>query len=241
MAIFLVILAALAPVAWLLWTIYRKDSAQPEPTKWLVKAFVYGIGSVFLSLAISMPTSMVLGMNIDNQVYGSFAEAVGDAFFLAAIPEEVAKLFMLWLLLRKNPFFDEHFDGIVYAVCVGLGFAAFENICYLLGGIDDGSWIGIGVARALFSVPAHYFFAILMGYYYSLYHFGIDRSVKAKVMVLVAPILAHGIFDALLFCMRVDESLCGILMLLFIIFFTKLKKRAKLRIEDLSKQTISDG
>ena len=188
-----------------------------------------------------MPTSMVLGMNIDNQVYGSFAEAVGDAFFLAAIPEEVAKLFMLWLLLRKNPFFDEHFDGIVYAVCVGLGFAAFENICYLLGGIEDGSWIGIGVARALFSVPAHYFFAILMGYYYSLYHFGIDRSVKAKVMVLVAPILAHGIFDALLFCMRVDESLCGILMLLFIIFFTKLKKRAKLRIEDLSKQTVSEG
>ena len=241
MAIFLVILAALAPVAWLLWTIYRKDSVQPEPTKRLVKAIVFGIGSVFLSLAISMPTSMVLGMNIDNQVYGSIAEAVGGAFFLAAIPEEVAKLFMLWLLLRKNPFFDEHFDGIVYAVCVGLGFAAFENICYLLGGIDDGSWIGIGVARALFSVPAHYFFAILMGYYYSLYHFGIDRSVKAKVMVLVAPILAHGIFDALLFCMRVDESLCGILMLLFIIFFTKLKKRAKLRIEDLSKQTISEG
>ena len=241
MTVLLVIFAALVPVAWLLWTIYRKDSVQPEPTKRLVKAIVFGIGSVFLSVAISMPTSMVLGMNIDNQVYGSFAEAVGDAFFLAAIPEEVAKLFMLWLLLRKNPFFDEHFDGIVYAVCVGLGFAAFENICYLLGGIEDGSWIGIGVARALFSVPAHYFFAILMGYYYSLYHFGIDRSVKAKVMVLVAPILAHGIFDALLFCMRVDESLCGILMLLFIIFFTKLKKRAKLRIEDLSKQTVSEG
>ena len=124
-------LAALAPAAWLLWTIYQKDSDQPEPKKWLAKGFVYGIGSAFPSLAISMPTSMVLGMNIDNQVYGSFAEAVGDAFFLAAIPEEVAKLFMLWLLLRKNPFFDEHFDGIVYAVCVGLGFAGFENICYL--------------------------------------------------------------------------------------------------------------
>ena len=239
MAIFLVILAALAPVAWLLWTIYRKDSAQPEPTKWLVKAIVFGIGSVFLSLAISMPTSMVLGMNIDNQVYGSFAEAVGDAFFLAAIPEEVAKLFMLWLLLRKNPFFDEHFDGIVYAVCVGLGFAGFENICYLIGGIEDGSWLGISVSRALFSVPAHYFFAILMGYYYSIYHFGIDRSIKTKLMVLVAPILAHGIFDSLLFCMRVDEALSGVLMILFIIFFTKLRKRAKMRIEALSKQNVS--
>ena len=239
MTVLLVIFAALVPVAWLLWTIYRKDSVQPEPTKRLVKAIVFGIGSVFLSLAISMPTSMVLGMNIDNQVYGSFAEAVGDAFFFAAIPEEVAKLFMLWLLLRKNPFFDEHFDGIVYAVCVGLGFAGFENICYLIGGIEDGSWLGISVSRALFTVPAHYFCAILMGYYYSIYYFGIDKSVKAKLMVLVSPILAHGIFDSLLFCMRVDEALSGVLMILFIIFFTKLRKRAKMRIEALSKQNVS--
>ena len=128
MIIILVILAALAPAAWLLWTICQKDSDQPEPKNWLAKGFVYGSGSAFLSLAISMPASMVLGMNIDNQVYSTFVEAVGDAFLLAAIPEEVAKLFMLWLLLRKNPFFDEHFDGIVYAVCVGLGFAALENV-----------------------------------------------------------------------------------------------------------------
>lgn len=236
MTVLLVIFAALVPVAWLLWTIYRKDSVQPEPTKWLVKAIVFGIGSVFLSLAISMPTSMVLGMNIDNQVYGSFAEAVGDAFFLAAIPEEVAKLFMLWLLLRKNPFFDEHFDGIVYAVCVGLGFAGFENICYLIGGIEDGSWLGISVSRALFSVPAHYFFAILMGYYYSIYHFGIDRSMKTRMMILAAPILAHGLFDALLMSLQVDPSISGLLLILFIVFFTKLKKRANDRLNQLGNK-----
>ena len=236
MTVLLVIFAALVPVAWLLWTIYRKDSVQPEPTKRLVKAIVFGIGSVFLSLAISMPTSMVLGMNIDNQVYGSFAEAVGDAFFLAAIPEEVAKLFMLWLLLRKNPFFDEHFDGIVYAVCVGLGFAGFENICYLIGGIEDGSWLGISVSRALFSVPAHYFFAILMGYYYSIYHFGIDRSMKTRMMILAAPILAHGLFDALLMSLQVDPSISGLLLILFIVFFTKLKKRANDRLNQLGNK-----
>lgn len=142
---------------------------------------------------------------------------------------------MLWLLLRKNPFFDEHFDGIVYAVCVGLGFAALESVCYLFNGIEDGSWIGIGVTRAMFTVPAHYFFAILMGYYYSLYHFAIDRSVRAKAMILIAPILAHGIFDSVLFCMRIDESLSGLMMILFIVFFTKLKKRAAERINDFVK------
>ena len=234
MTVFLVILAALAPVVWLLWTIYRKDSVQPEPTKWLVKAFLYGVGSLFLSFAISMPTSIVLGLSVDKETYGSLFEALEDAFLLAAVPEELAKFFMLWLLLRKNPFFDEHFDGIVYAVCVGLGFAALENIVYLFDGIDDWSWIQIGVIRALFSVPGHYFDAILMGYYYSIYHFGIDRSVKTQIMILAAPILAHGLFDAILMSVQVDPSLSGLLFILFIFFFTKLKRRAKKRIEELS-------
>lgn len=230
MTITLVIFTALVPVAWLLWTIYRKDSAQPEPTKWLVKAFVFGGLSVFLSYVVSIPMSIVLGWDIDKQMYSSFLEAIMDSFLLAAIPEELAKLFMLWLLLRKNPFFDEHFDGIVHAVCVGLGFAALENVFYLVSGIDDRSWISIGIVRALISIPAHYFFAILMGYYYSIYHFGVDRSIKAKAMILVAPVIAHGIFDAILFSMQVDESLSGMIMILFIVFFTKLKKRAKEKI-----------
>lgn len=233
MTISFVIFAALAPAAWLLWTIYRKDSAQPEPTKWLVKAFVYGVLSVFLSFIVSIPTSMMLDWDIDKQTYSSFMEAITDSFLFAAIPEELAKLFMLWLLLRKNPFFDEHFDGIVYAVCIGLGFAALENVFYLLGGIEDLSWIGTGIMRAFISVPAHYFFAILMGYYYSIYHFGIDISLKAKVMILAAPVIAHGIFDAILFSMQIDESLSGIIMILFIVFFTKLKKRAKEKVTHL--------
>ena len=236
MTVFLVIFAALAPVAWLLWTIYRKDSVQPEPTKWLVKAFLYGVGSVFLSFFISLPLSIVLGLNIDKDTYASLLEALEDAFLLAAVPEELAKFFMLWLLLRKNPFFDEHFDGIVYAVCVGLGFAALENIVYLFDGIDDWSWIQIGVIRALFSVPGHYFDAILMGYYYSIYHFGIDRSVKTRIMILAAPILAHGLFDALLMSVQVDPSLSAPLFNLFIFFFIKLKKRAKERVEELANR-----
>lgn len=140
---------------------------------------------------------------------------------------------MLWLLLRKNPHFDEKFDGIVYAVCIGMGFAGIENVMYLIDGIEDGSWIGIGVSRALFSIPGHFLFAVLMGYYYSLYFWGIDRSLKAKAMILIAPVLAHGIFDGILFSMSMDESLATIGLFVFIFFFSKLKKRGKERIESL--------
>lgn len=233
MQLYLVFLSALAPVAVLLWYIYRKDRMQPEPTKWLLKAFCFGIMSVPLSLAFSIPTQKLLGAAIDASTYPSFLNSLTDAFLLAAIPEEVAKLIMLWLLLRKNPYFDEQFDGIVYAVCIGMGFAGLENIMYLIRGLEDGSWIGTGIVRTLFSVPAHFLFAILMGYYYSIYHFAIGRSIKAMVMILIAPILAHGIYDSLLFSVQIDENLSAICMIVFLIFFNRLKKRGKERIGNL--------
>lgn len=233
MQITLILISALTPVAVLLWYIYRKDKVQPEPTKWLLKAFGFGVLSIFLSFVFSVPACLLFGMEMDANTYSSIREAFADAFVLAAIPEELAKFIMLWLLLRKNPHFDEKFDGIVYAVCIGMGFAGIENVMYLAGGIEDGSWIGIGISRALFSIPGHFFFAVLMGYYYSLYHFGIDRSPKAKAMILVAPILAHGLFDGILFCMNVDEGLALICLFLFLYFFNKLRKKVKERINSL--------
>ena len=227
----LVILAAIAPVAVVIWYIYRKDRKQPEPTKLLIKAFIYGILSALLTLVIVIPFEAIT--EFANDEVSNIGSAIFNAFFMAAIPEELAKLVMLWLLLRKNPHFDEKFDGIVYAVCIGMGFAGIENVMYLAGGIEDGSWISIGISRALFSIPAHFLFAVLMGYYYSLYYWGIDRTLKAKVMILVAPVLAHGIFDGILFCMNVDEGLAVICLFLFLYFFNKLKKRGKERINSL--------
>ncbi len=233
MTLSILLLSALAPVVWLLWTIYRKDSAQPEPVGWLLRGFALGMVSVCISLAMSIPMERLMEMEADAEAYPSFMVAAADAFFTAAIPEEMAKFLMLWLLLRRNPFFDEHFDGIVYAVCIGLGFAAVENVLYLVGGIEDWSWVSIGIVRALFSVPGHYFFAVLMGYYYSIYHFGIDRSAKARIMILAAPILAHGLYDTILFCMQMDDALSGILVIFFIFFFSKLRNKANERIKEL--------
>lgn len=233
MQIIFILISALTPVAVLLFYIFRKDKVQPEPTNWLLKAFGFGVLSVFFSFAFSVPATLLLGMEIDASTYTSVSKAFADAFALAAIPEELSKFIMLWLLLRKNPHFDEKFDGIVYAVCIGMGFAGIENVMYIAGGIEDGSWIGIGISRALFSIPGHFFFAVLMGYYYSLYHFGIDRSTKAKAMILVAPILAHGLFDGILFCMNVDEGLALISLFLFLYFFNKLRKKVKDRINSL--------
>ena len=149
-----------------------------------------------------------------------------DAFFVVALTEESFKLLALWIVLRKNPFFDEHFDPIVYAVCVGLGFAAIENVTYIFG---EEEWVYIAIGRALLAVPGHYAFAVIMGYYYSLYHFT-DHSRRAAVLILLAPVLAHGVYDALALGGTVDPSIAGVCFFILIWFCIKMHKFAREKI-----------
>ncbi|MBQ8542426.1 MAG: PrsW family intramembrane metalloprotease [Bacteroidaceae bacterium] len=124
---YLVLFTALLPVIFLLYSVNKKDSKQPEPKGELVRAVFYGIISVFLSLLISTP---LLFLGLYSEQPTTILGAISTAFLGAAIPEEVAKYVMLWLFLRNNKYFDERFDCILYAVCVSMGFAALENITY---------------------------------------------------------------------------------------------------------------
>lgn len=216
---YLILLTALLPIAILMYYIYHKDKKSPEPTGQLVKAFLWGILSVPLSFCISIPLGLIGVYSVEaTSILGS----VSAAFFGAAIPEEIAKFIMLWLLLRKNPYFDEKMDGIVYAVCVSLGLAALENIMYLFSNAE--SYLSVGIARAIFAVPGHFCFGILMGYYYSLAKFYPKTPKKNKALILVAPIIVHGLYDSILFIINVTPAISGILLIVFLLFCHKMWK-----------------
>ena len=231
METYYMIAAALAPVAVLFYYIYRKDRFNQEPTKEMLKAFGLGIVSIFVSLTISIPLGM-FGFYVDEPM--TFAGGIATAFFGAAIPEEIAKFLMFWLLIRRSRYFDEHMDGIVYASCVSLGFAALENVMYLFSNYD--AWVSVGITRAIFSVPGHFFFGILMGYYYSLVRFDPMVSKNTRYMVLLAPILAHGAYNSVLFIMDVAPSLSLVLMVVFLWLCNKLRKYCSARIEEHLKR-----
>lgn len=223
----LIILIALLPVAILLFYIYRKDKLCPEPPRQLVKAFLFGVLSCFASFCLSIPFGMI-GLYNDDVV--TMFDCIRSAFFGAAIPEECAKLFMLWLVLRKNPYFDEKMDGIVYAVCVSLGFAGLENILYLFTNYD--TYMQVGLTRALFSIPGHFCFGVLMGYYYSLVKFYPKTPQKNKILILVAPVIAHGIYNSILFFVDISSELSVVLMIVFLVFCHKLWKYSSQRIKE---------
>lgn len=226
MDLVLVILAALLPALLLVYYINRKDSLHPEPKWQLIKGFLYGAVSALLAIILFV----ILGLPDDfTEAPETFFKAIGDAFLSAAIPEESAKLLMLWLLVHKNRHFDEHLDGIVYAACIGMGFAGMENIFYLFDNIDN--WASVGVARALISVPGHFFFAVAMGYFYSMATFGSKDTRKLNLALTIAvPVLMHGIFDSILFLVNVEPALSLVLTIVFLIFFRKIRKFASKRI-----------
>lgn len=223
MNIALSLTVALLPAILLLLYIWKKDP-QKEPTGQLVKAVLWGV-------AICIPIGFVeLGIQevlFRGKMPTDLWSSTAQAFLLAAVPEEAAKLFALWLILRKNPYFDEHFDGIVYAVCVGLGFAAIENVFYVLQSEEE--WLTVGIVRSLLAVPGHYAFAVLMGFYYSLYHF-VDHSKKTAICILLVPVIAHGIYDAIAFIGVVSAAIGGISFLVLVLFCIKMHKVAKKKI-----------
>ena len=228
-----IIIAALLPAA-LLWLYIWKKDPQPEPTSWLVKALLWGVAICFPVSAIEIGIQSIL-----FGAGGSPTNLTGTtamAFFVAALPEESFKLLALWLVLRKNPYFDEHFDGIVYAVCVGLGFAAIENIVYLFGNEE---WLVVAISRSLLAVPGHYAFAILMGYYYSVYHF-VDHSPKVAACILLVPVAAHGVYDALAMSGLVNPYIGGMSFLVLIWFCVKVHKVAKRKVLALIEKDFQD-
>lgn len=221
----IILAAAIAPALLLLYYVYSKDF-NPEPSKIVFKGFFYGALAVLASTVISGPM-MLLGLA--PQSPETLLQAVSISFMGAAIPEESAKLLMLWLLLRNCREFDERYDGLVYAAAVGLGFACVENIMYVLS--SGAGWLQVSVTRALFAVPGHFAFAIVMGYFYSRNHFDWYRATRwDKIKVWLYPVLLHGAYDTLAFSSGLGYAWSGLISLVLLAFCFFLFRATRRRI-----------
>lgn len=162
---------------------------------------------------------MELGLQLlepDNPVGAAFF----NGFVVAAFCEELCKLSLLYWLVWKSRHFDEYFDGIVYAAFLSLGFACVENIGYVL--MESDTPMTIALFRGLLAVPAHFLFAVIMGYHFSLAKFDAPRRRTHLFRALLYPLLLHGTYDTLLMLTDAlggsDEQAAAIAGLIFFVF-----------------------
>ena len=191
--------------------IYLKDKHEREPIGLLIKAFMFGMLSTLLTFIISIPISSMIP--IDEQDIG---EQAIHAFLLVALIEEFSKFVFLRGVLYRNKNFNEPFDGIVYSVMVGMGFATLENILY----VSDGG-VGTAILRMFTAVPAHASFAILMGYFLGKAKFEHKKGYYAIYALGVATVF-HGSYDYFLFIAYVPGIWLGAVASLILgIYFSR--------------------
>ena len=146
---------------------FVKSDRFKEPTREIIKVFFFGV--LIIIPAYFLNTYLSLFWQNNTKV----SEALISSFLTAAPVEEGLKLSILYYFVYKMKDFNEPMDGIVYGVCVSLGFATLENFyyVYLLAEYFNTTSMSLAILRAFSAVPAHAVFGVFMGYFFMKYSF----------------------------------------------------------------------
>ena len=210
--------------------IYKKDSVK-EPKSLLLGLFSSGFLAAFLVLIINVLTALVIPdfYLSDNYSKFSFLELFFLIFIEIALVEEFAKWLMIRFIGYNHKDFDQFYDIIVYSTFVALGFAAIENVFYVIQG-----GVALGIYRAIFSVPGHVAFGVFMGYYLGIAkQQEVKNKVKYRVSMLksvLVPALFHSLYNYLLMLENIFY------LFLFLVFIIVLFFSAYLKIDQISKE-----
>lgn len=215
MELLTLLVLAFAPGAFWLWVIYLGDRCKPEPKLLIIRTFFFGM---FIALPVALIGSLISPPDLDLTEPLPFPTAVYVAFVVAGVVEELGKFLVVRLSIYRSRYFDEPVDGLVYGAAAALGFASLENVGYML----IFGWQVI-LLRGVFSTVAHVLFAGLWGYPLALYKTGRIKNVGIVWAGLIAAMIAHGLFNLLLF-MQTWHALLVIpffilLIIIFIIMF----------------------
>lgn len=112
----------------LLWLAFwlLEDRCEPEPKRYIFYCFVLGM----LTIPIVLKSEHFMA----NYLTGPML-LVSWAFI-----EEVLKFGAAYLGALRWSVFDEPLDAVIYLVTAALGFAALENVLFILAPLESGNW-----------------------------------------------------------------------------------------------------
>lgn len=205
------LVAAVGPALGLLLYVYNQDRVEHESVGMIGKLLLGGVLAGLCSIVLEGIGERILPGVIDPS---SPSYTIVLAFLVVAVVEEGAKFFFLKRRTWESPEFNYRFDGVVYAVAVSLGFAAFENLEYVFG-----YGLSIAPARALLTIPGHMSFAVFMGTFYGhakLWHDAGDegRARLSQVFAWLSAVFFHGFYDA---CAMIGTGLSTLVFIIFVV------------------------
>ncbi|MFB9265510.1 PrsW family glutamic-type intramembrane protease [Bradyrhizobium erythrophlei] len=189
--------AAIAPALLVLWLVIAADE-RPGPAVQVWLAFVLGAASISLLGLARAPFNALLAIPGNPWT----TQAIRAVFGVAA-PEEIVKVLVIVAVSARRRAFANPMDTVVYGAAAGLGFAAYENLAYLVQHKD--MWRALAALRSVLTVPFHGALGIVAGAYLAIARSGGAlgahrrnrdwQRISSWALVLFAPIALHAAFD----------------------------------------------
>ena len=189
--------AAVAPALLVLWLVIAADE-RPGPPAQVWTAFLLGAASISLLGAARAPFLSLLSAPENPWV----AQAL-HAIFGVAAPEEIVKILVIVGVSARRRTFADPMDTVVYGAAAGLGFAAYENLAYLVQHQDI--WRSLAALRSVLTVPFHGSLGIIAGAYLAIARAGTALGahrhhrdwarISSRSLILLGPLALHAAFD----------------------------------------------
>lgn len=222
-ALIFAILSGLIPaIFWLWFWLHEEDREEREPLGLIIITFILGGLIVFIAIWLEK-----FSLN--------FVQDKTIQTILWATIEELLKLFGVAIIIMGNQNIDRPIDYPMYFIATALGFAALENILYLLNPFNvSGAIVGMltGNLRFLGSTLLHAISSAMIGSALGLSFYLRQYRVLYLFVGITCAIVLHSVFN--FFIMKGSGenflSVFGFLWVVTIInilIFEKLKRMGK--------------
>lgn len=213
---------AVPAILWLWFWLYQEDRDEPEPIALIIVTFILGGIMVFIAMWMEKYSMNFLSSNTSQII-------------VWAATEEILKLIGVSFIIFGNNIVRKPIDYPMYFITTALGFAAFENVLYLLKPLSVNNNIAgmiTGNLRFLGSTLLHAIASGMIGSALGLSFYIKKLRVTYLLIGIVSAIVLHSIFN--FFIMKGDGenflSVFGFLWVIAIInilIFEKLKRMGK--------------
>ena len=205
-------LGGLLPSFIWLYFLLKEDASHPEPKKLIAFAFIAGM--------VAVPLALPLEQYVHTHLQDTLSYLTGWAAIEEILKYAVAAAFILW----RNAV-DEAPDYVIYMITVALGFAAAENMLFILAPLLDGHFVtGLftGNVRFLGSTLLHVIASASIGFAFAFS----ARSrpairMTAAALGLILAIALHTAFNTLIINQGASTTLTAFFLvwMVAVVFF----------------------
>jgi protease PrsW len=176
---------ALPAIFWLWFWLKQEDSEEPEPVGLIILTFI--IGGLFVFVAILMERYTLNFISNNNL-----------QIIVWATIEEMLKLVGVMIIIKTSGIINEPIDYPMYFIACALGFAAFENVLYLIEPLKtSGTVVGMltGNLRFLGSTLLHAIASGMIGSALGLAFYLQKYKARYLFIGLLFAIVLHSTFN----------------------------------------------